>query len=210
MAFQVHPDERNSLRLAAERLVHFIDAHGVEVIILEGRSARPIADLLRPAWKNLNPGKKMPRIFAIGNRVKKHAGLERDSTRKLAWPEFKKFDYSAFEKELNATMPALMQNRDKRTLLLTEMTASGLGFDRVREIFNTVGFSNLFSGTLFSVHGNMRSMDFIGVPYATKSSFFAGKRSAYRRGLTAQERENQRAIRTALRKIGGSVQPRPR
>jgi hypothetical protein len=198
--------EREQLQAATRKLINFIKREKIGFIILEGRSARPIADLLKPAWANLNPGEPLPRMFAIGNRVKKFAGMNPNfsSTDSLDDTHVKNFDYSGLEKELSGKMPSLMQGRGQKVLLLTEWTTSGRGISRVKRIFEQIGFARLSLGTLFAfahpAYTREAKLDFLGAK-RMRRPFFWGRR----RKIERDNRAPHWNLRSIMHEIGSSV-----
>ncbi|MDD5163246.1 MAG: hypothetical protein PHD95_03500 [Candidatus ainarchaeum sp.] len=196
--------ETEQLQAATRKLIGFIKREKIGFIILEGRSARPIADLLKPAWANLNPGKPLPRMFAIGNRVKKFAGMDLDysPTDYLTDKRLRTFDYSGLEKELSIAMPSLMQSKGQKVLLLTEWTDSGMSISCVKKIFEQIGFAKLSLGALlasasYTNKTREAKLDFLGATRLGSPSLY-GKRRTANRAL-------HRRLRLQMRKIGSSV-----
>lgn len=124
------------------RLIKFAREKNVDVIVVGGTSAQPVAYLFRYLWGQLFPKEKEPKFYALGT-IPRKASDERELARLIK---------GRFPSIANAN----------RIMILEEFAASGRTAEQIKKALQAIGKKAVFKTTLFSSERAKQQFDLVG------------------------------------------------
>jgi hypoxanthine-guanine phosphoribosyltransferase len=154
----------NQLQDVIEDMTHFIHQNNIDVVVVGGSGAQPVAVEVRKHWQRLFSKEPMPKFIALGRLHSSLSGSDVDQIEQLVLSRSR----------------TIKDKKLKNCFILDEFVSGGTVMSKIKQAVKVVGFKNVLAGSLL-VHDmsshHAKNLDFVGALSRTKPRFDGQRRN---------------------------------